>query len=50
MIRERQRAGIALAKERGVYKGRKPSPTPDKVKVIWQWRDAGESIAVSLEP
>jgi DNA invertase Pin-like site-specific DNA recombinase len=43
MIRERQRAGIALAKERGVYKS-KPSLTPDKVKVIRQ------RLIVSLEP
>lgn len=36
--------GIALAKERGVYKGRKPSLTPDKVKVIRR------RLIVSLEP
>src|SRR4051794_31008045 len=28
LIKERQREGIALAKQRGVYKGRKPSLTP----------------------
>lgn len=28
LIRERQREGIALAKKRGVYKGRKPALTP----------------------
>jgi DNA invertase Pin-like site-specific DNA recombinase len=34
IIRERQREGIALAKKAGVYKGRKPTMTPDKVKDI----------------
>jgi len=33
IIRERQREGIALAKKAGVYKGRKPTMTPDKVTV-----------------
>lgn len=31
LIRERQAEGIALAKARGVYKGRKPSLTPEQV-------------------
>ena len=31
LIRERQREGIALAKQRGVYKGRKKSLTPARV-------------------
>jgi DNA invertase Pin-like site-specific DNA recombinase len=43
MTRKRQLDGIALAKERGVYKG-KPSLTPDEVKVI------RERLIVSLEP
>jgi DNA invertase Pin-like site-specific DNA recombinase len=30
LIRERQRDGIALAKRRGVYKGRKPSLTTER--------------------
>jgi DNA invertase Pin-like site-specific DNA recombinase len=30
LIRERQREGIALAKTRGVYKGRKPILTPER--------------------
>ena len=37
--RERQMEGIARAKERGVYKGRKPSVDVEKVKnskrVVW---------------
>lgn len=34
LIRERQREGIALAKKKGVYKGRKRSLTPDRVKEL----------------
>lgn len=36
LIRERQKEGIAKAKARGVYKGRKPSLTNDKIKLIEQ--------------
>jgi DNA invertase Pin-like site-specific DNA recombinase len=31
LLKERQREGIAIAKKAGVYKGRKPSLTPDRV-------------------
>lgn len=34
LIRERQKEGIAKAKQRGVYKGRKPSLTPEKQAII----------------
>lgn len=34
LIREAQKEGIAKAKQRGVYKGRKPSLTPDKIAII----------------
>jgi DNA invertase Pin-like site-specific DNA recombinase len=34
IIRERQREGIARAKERGVYAGRKTSIDVDKVKFL----------------
>ncbi|MCL1624221.1 recombinase family protein [Moraxella sp. Tifton1] len=34
LIRERQKEGIAKAKQRGVYKGRKPTLTADKIKLI----------------
>jgi DNA invertase Pin-like site-specific DNA recombinase len=34
LIRERQREGIALAKKAGVYKGRKPSLTTERVKEL----------------
>ncbi|BEU02966.1 resolvase [Agarivorans sp. OAG1] len=40
MIRERQAEGIALAKKRGVYKGRKSTIDKDKIK---QCRDMGLS-------
>src|ERR1700677_2947138 len=42
MIRERQREGIALAKKKGVYKGRKPSLTAEQVKEIRARLGAGE--------
>ncbi|HRD71308.1 MAG TPA: recombinase family protein [Legionella sp.] len=34
LIKERQREGIALAKKRGVYKGRKRSLNPDEIKIL----------------
>jgi DNA invertase Pin-like site-specific DNA recombinase len=34
MIRERQREGIALAKAKGVYKGRKPALTPSQIEEL----------------
>ncbi|MFC3147976.1 recombinase family protein [Piscinibacterium candidicorallinum] len=39
MIRERQQEGIEQAKARGVYKGRKPSLTPERVQDL-KARDA----------
>lgn len=36
LIRERQREGIAAAKTRGVYRGRRPSLTPDQITEIRQ--------------
>jgi DNA invertase Pin-like site-specific DNA recombinase len=42
IIRERQREGIALAKKKGVYKGRKPSLTAEQVKEIRARLGAGE--------
>ena len=35
LIRERQREGIALAKKAGVYKGRKPTLTPEAGHQPW---------------
>ena len=45
LIRERQREGIALAKKAGVYKGRKPSLTPERVSELKKRVDAGEKKA-----
>jgi DNA invertase Pin-like site-specific DNA recombinase len=45
LIRERQLEGIALAKKAGVYTGRKPTMTPDKVTVIRKRVQGGEKIA-----
>jgi DNA invertase Pin-like site-specific DNA recombinase len=45
LIRERQREGIALAKKAGVYKGRKPSLTPERVNELHKRVKAGEKKA-----
>jgi DNA invertase Pin-like site-specific DNA recombinase len=42
LIKERQREGIALAKERGVYRGRKKSLSEAEVADLKQRADAGE--------
>lgn len=34
LIKERQREGIAIAKNKGVYKGRKPKMTPEQVAAL----------------
>lgn len=34
LIHERQKEGIAIAKQRGAYKGRKPTLTPEKIATI----------------
>ena len=45
-ILQRQREGIAIAKERGKYTGRRPQPLPDNFeRVVARWR-AGEITAV----
>jgi len=43
MIRERQREGIAIAHKKGVYKGRKPSLTPEQVQQVKARVEAGEA-------
>lgn len=43
MIRERQREGIALAKERGVYTGRKPALTDAQAEAVVSRLAGGES-------
>jgi DNA invertase Pin-like site-specific DNA recombinase len=45
LIRERQREGIALAKKAGVYKGRKPSLSPDRAQELRTRVEAGEKRA-----
>jgi len=45
LIRERQREGIALAKKAGVYRGRKPSLTPERVTQLRACVAAGEKKA-----
>jgi DNA invertase Pin-like site-specific DNA recombinase len=45
LIRERQREGIALAKQRGVYRGRKKSLSPEQVATLKQRATAGEQKA-----
>lgn len=45
LIRERQREGIALAKKAGVYRGRKPSLTPERVAQLRARVLAGETKA-----
>lgn len=42
LIRERQREGIALAKKRGVYRGRKKLLLPEQVTQFRRRADAGE--------
>jgi len=45
LIRERQREGIALAKRAGVYKGRKPSLTPERAQELRKRVATGEKRA-----
>ena len=43
IIKERQMEGIALAKQRGAYKGRKPSLSPEQVAELKMRSNNGES-------
>jgi DNA invertase Pin-like site-specific DNA recombinase len=45
LIRERQREGIALAKKNGVYKGRKPSLSPERAADMRKRAENGENKA-----
>jgi DNA invertase Pin-like site-specific DNA recombinase len=45
LIRERQREGISLAKQRGAYRGRKPSLDADQIKDMKRRIQLGESKA-----
>ena len=45
LIKERQREGIAIAKKNGVYKGRKPSLSPEQAAELRKRVAAGEKKA-----
>ena len=45
LIRERQREGIALAKQRGTYRGRKKALSPERAAELLQRVKAGEQKA-----
>jgi len=46
LIRERQREGIALAKQRGAYKGRKKTLAPERAAELVQHAENGVPKAV----
>jgi DNA invertase Pin-like site-specific DNA recombinase len=45
LLRERQREGIALAKQRGAYRGRKPRLTAAQITALRERAAAGEAKA-----
>ncbi len=45
LIRERQREGIALAKQRGAYRGRKPALSAEQSAELKRRAEAGERKA-----
>lgn len=45
LLKERQREGIPIAQAKGVYKGRKPSLTPDRVAELRSRAAGGEKKA-----
>lgn len=45
LILERQREGIALARLRGVYKGRKPALGAEQAELVRRRVGAGEKVA-----
>jgi DNA invertase Pin-like site-specific DNA recombinase len=48
LIRERQREGIALAKKRGAYRGRKKALSPEQVTALRQRAAAGDQIILTI--
>lgn len=49
LILERQREGIAVAKQRGAYTGRKPALTPDQARQVRERAAAGEKKSALAE-
>ena len=45
MIKERQLEGIAIAKTKGKYRGRKPALTDDQADELTKRLEAGEPVA-----
>ena len=48
-IRQRQREGIAIAREQGKYKGRKPIQPPDFDSVVSRWRKGELTAAQAMK-
>jgi DNA invertase Pin-like site-specific DNA recombinase len=46
LIRDRQREGIALAKQRGAYRGRKPALNPAQIAQLIERAAAGDAKTV----
>jgi len=42
LLKERQREGIAIAKQKGIYKGRKKTLSPEQAQILRQRAQAGE--------
>ena len=47
-ILQRQHEGIAIAKEQGKYKGRKPINHPDFDKVVYKWQSGGMTAVEAM--
>ena len=47
-ILQRQKEGIAIAKENGVYKGRKPIVRPEFDAVVHEWRNGAITAAEAM--
>ena len=48
-ILQRQREGIAIARERGIYKGRKPIDRPEFQQVVALWRKGGITAVEAMK-
>lgn len=48
-ILQRQREGIAIAKEKGKYTGRKPIQVPEFAQVVAKWRSGGITAAEAMQ-